>query len=282
MSLQGRVVCGVLCVGAATSLPQRREFYDRIIGGPLSHLIFQSDGDRESGENVSVWRPCVSVCDETWNTFSSSPTHSLSLPLPPPSPSSSIPFQFKLVLCGDSIPVAITHSSLHPSFPLPPSLTHVNWYDILTEDAGEEAAARSLHSLFQWRMSTPLLFGPHKYITALTPSPPSAPLSRKNSEKILGILPRSVLLPSSPPPPSPSPSPSSTPLIFFSCTSESDVADRVDRVREAGGDVIAPSIKADGTVAILKDPFGTPFALYHRTDNPEEEKESTNLDPDYL
>jgi hypothetical protein len=43
-------------------------------------------------------------------------------------------------------------------------------------------------------------------------------------------------------------------------------------VQKHGGTVISGPFNADGTVGIVKDPFGAVFAIYDRTDPPGETK----------
>ncbi len=44
-----------------------------------------------------------------------------------------------------------------------------------------------------------------------------------------------------------------------------------------GGTKVAGPFDADGTVCIVRDPAGAPFAVYHRTDDPGVTKPGTSL-----
>jgi hypothetical protein len=57
------------------------------------------------------------------------------------------------------------------------------------------------------------------------------------------------------------------------------LAQRLETSQAAGATLLLPPTAADGTVVVLQDPFGSPFALYHRTDDWTGVKPTTRIDP---
>eukprot|EP00051_Salpingoeca_urceolata_P011988 m.148982 g.148982 ORF g.148982 m.148982 type:complete len:320 (+) comp17335_c0_seq1:53-1012(+) len=121
-----------------------------------------------------------------------------------------------------------------------------------------------------------------------------------NGAKVLGVLPKLLLLPSSTqllPQCLPSHGtdclPSSvhwadaagrvlerhgaTYLPFFEVASQSDLHVQLEAVVKHGGDVVKEPFDADGTVAIVRDPLQAAFALYQRTDDPTQTKPNTAI-----
>jgi hypothetical protein len=164
------------------------------------------------------------------------------------------------------------------------------WADMLTHRAGEEAkVARHLHEQFRWRAQVPIAI-PNSAGSYVTMFMPDGPVT--NANKVCGVLPRELLLPS------PEPHESGREwsfLPFFAAKSKSDlqtrcavsnsnyacsIADALTRVavvRNTNGAAVLKELTADGDVAIARDPAGAFFALFHRTDDPEEIKAGPQL-----
>jgi len=157
----------------------------------------------------------------------------------------------------------------------PPYTSHqredgaVVWANLLTPDREELTAASATARLFGWRHTVPISFplSPYTFLTALHHSGRTA-----NRYKVCGILARSALLAGDD-----ERSRFCEWLVSFGCRSSERLIQIRERIEPLGGKVVSPYIEADGVVCVARDPQGTPFALYYRTDVWEETKPNTVL-----
>ena len=143
----------------------------------------------------------------------------------------------------------------------------VNWMDLLIADNRKaRATAKALCDELDWTVARPLKIPgmEGEYLTLLNNTK-----QYENRHKLTGMVSKALLLPDYHPLDVP------MPLMFFCCGTKDLLLRRVETAAAAGGRVVKEPFVADGDVAIVADPSGAPFALYHRTDKWDERKAST-------
>ena len=186
--------------------------------------------------------------------------------------------------CQETLPFLVTPVERHmelftdpdvaPFKEQPKQCGVVNWADICVGDENERRVALQIASMFGWHMSVPYKTRDENsvYISCFNGSGGVA-----NRHKIAGILPWRMLLKDLNPGLR-----SGIPLMFFSCGSKELVEERIKIAEANGGKLLVPLMFADGDVAVMQDPAGCPFGLYHRTDDWHATKEGTELTWDLI
>jgi hypothetical protein len=174
-------------------------------------------------------------------------------------------------------------------------------------NAGEVETAKLLRDLLGFRVQKPIAFGAEDlYITVFGAD--TAPNDLTNDAKAAGILPRRLFFPNARTQAdvallraaestegllllgrTPNPGEASFEEVslalarvgvsfvpFFSFPDKNSLDAAADRLVSAGGECVN-TLQADGDVAIMRDPLGGEFALYHRTDEPAQVKPNTEL-----
>jgi predicted enzyme related to lactoylglutathione lyase len=156
-------------------------------------------------------------------------------------------------------------------FPSQPEVEGVvNWTDLLvTKKENLRKVARLLHEEFGWNVATPLAMPNDlgEYITLLNDTG-----LNHNRHKVCGLLPKGVLLPKLA---REAEGPFAMSVPFLSVASMLSLQQKCEMIEKNGGEILLPPVKADGDVAIIRDPHGGVVGLYHRTDEWEEVKPTT-------
>jgi hypothetical protein len=170
------------------------------------------------------------------------------------------------------------------------------WLDVLTERDDEMKAVSALAESLGWRAQQPIDIpdAEAKYVTMFGADGDTL----CNSLKMTGVLPRHLLLNDDDDGADSFQPPVATGqlggdawsqatraldaigadvLPFFGAKSAQHVDELVERAQSLGGAVVREPFEADGIVAVLRDPGCAHFAVYHRTDDPDQVKPNTRL-----
>eukprot|EP00039_Didymoeca_costata_P004585 m.74472 g.74472 ORF g.74472 m.74472 type:complete len:273 (+) comp12463_c0_seq3:451-1269(+) len=136
------------------------------------------------------------------------------------------------------------------------------WMDLLTSENGEDNAVQYWTELMGWKRGKEIAFPAGKYVTLMDG------LGDENRCKLAGVLPRLAF---------PNPGPYEaipTWVVFFMAPNQQAVYEAAENLPKFGGKLVVPPMEADGTVVICQDEEGAIFGYYHRTDPPDEIKQS--------